>query len=216
MIDHPYNASNNSHMTTRIQKPVNSPRKRPSQARSQTVFDAILEASARILEDEGMEALNTNHIAGRAGISVGSLYQYFPNRRSILAELTRRERAAFRSALETQEKAATLKDLVSTLVWTGVDHQLHRPALSRALDYAEPDLGLEAETETFTDDLRQLIEARLSEFGLRLHERNVQDILALSKGMIDTAGLAGETDKAALHARVCAAVMGYLKADLFV
>ena len=203
-------------MTTRIQKPSNKPRKRPAQARSQAVFDAILDASTRILEKEGMDALNTNHIAERAGISVGSFYQYFPNRISILAELTRIERQVFKEAIQRATQSESLKELVSELVRAAVDHQLARPALSRALDYAEPDLGIEAETNEFTNELSQLIEARLSALGLRLHDRSVQDILALSKGMIDTAGLAGETDRTNLRNRVCTAVMGYLKSDISV
>ena len=53
---------------------------------------AILEAAARILETGGATGLNTNAIAQRAGVSVGSLYQYFPNKEAILAELIREKR----------------------------------------------------------------------------------------------------------------------------
>ncbi|MFN9541802.1 MAG: helix-turn-helix domain-containing protein, partial [Alphaproteobacteria bacterium] len=53
-----------------------TPRKRPLQARSRETYAAILEATARILEAEGLEAANTNAIAERAGVSVGSLYQF--------------------------------------------------------------------------------------------------------------------------------------------
>mgnify|MGYP006289600347 CR=1 FL=1 len=63
------------------------PRKEPSQARSKATFDAIVEAVAHILAAEGPEALNTNRIAEVAGVSIGSLYQYFPNKESIVARL---------------------------------------------------------------------------------------------------------------------------------
>lgn len=63
------------------------PRKRPRQARAQATVEAILEAAAHILRDQGYEKASTNRIAERAGVSIGSLYQYFPNKRAIVCEL---------------------------------------------------------------------------------------------------------------------------------
>jgi len=63
------------------------PRKRPQQARSRETFDAIVKAAARILTEHGYDGLSTNHIARTAGVSPGSLYQYFPNKESIIAAL---------------------------------------------------------------------------------------------------------------------------------
>ncbi len=58
----------------------------------------ILEATADILDDGGVDALNTNLIAQRAGVSVGAVYQYFPNKAAILSMLGRREMEAVRKA----------------------------------------------------------------------------------------------------------------------
>jgi AcrR family transcriptional regulator len=77
-----------------MSKIVVDPRKRPRQRRSEATVDAILEAAARILESDGLDALTTNAVADRAGVSVGSLYQYFPGKTALLAELIRRERGA--------------------------------------------------------------------------------------------------------------------------
>jgi AcrR family transcriptional regulator len=63
------------------------PRKRPRQARAQETQRAILQAAARVLRDEGPAAFNTNRVAERAGVSVGSLYQYFPNKAALLFQL---------------------------------------------------------------------------------------------------------------------------------
>src|SRR5262252_324213 len=68
-------------------------RRTPKQARAQDTVEVIVEATARILQREGRAALNTNYIAECAGISVGTLYQYFPNKAAILVELARRELA---------------------------------------------------------------------------------------------------------------------------
>ena len=65
------------------------PRKTPRQARARATAEALVEAAARIMETEGRAALTTNRIAERAGASVGSLYQYFPNREAIVAALAR-------------------------------------------------------------------------------------------------------------------------------
>lgn len=67
-----------------------TPRKRPQQARSQATMATILDAATRVLVDEGSDAATTNRIAEVAGVSIGSLYQYFPNRDAILNALVDR------------------------------------------------------------------------------------------------------------------------------
>ena len=64
-------------------------RRTPHQARAKETLDAIYEATARILERRGRKALNTNYIAARAGICIGTLYQYFPNKEAILVSMAR-------------------------------------------------------------------------------------------------------------------------------
>lgn len=71
--------------------PLESMRKSPAQTRSQATVDTILEATAQVLQAEGERAATTNRIAERAGFSIGTLYQYFRNRESILAALATRE-----------------------------------------------------------------------------------------------------------------------------
>lgn len=66
------------------------PRKKPLQARSQATVDAILQAATYILAAKGWEGFTTNRIAERAGVNIASLYQYFPNKEAIVAELRAR------------------------------------------------------------------------------------------------------------------------------
>ncbi|QRY77261.1 TetR/AcrR family transcriptional regulator [Pseudomonas sp. PDNC002] len=68
-------------------------RRLPRQARALEKVELILEASRRILDRHGLEGFTTNHVAELAGVSVGTLYQYFPNKERILDELARRELA---------------------------------------------------------------------------------------------------------------------------
>lgn len=65
-------------------KSPRSPRKKPVQDRSQITVEALVDAAARIFREKGFEAATTNHVAELAGVSIGSLYQYFPNKLALL------------------------------------------------------------------------------------------------------------------------------------
>ncbi len=65
-------------------------RKTPRQARALATVDIILDATALVLVDEGHDRATTNRVAERAGVSIGSLYQYFPNRDALLGALRHR------------------------------------------------------------------------------------------------------------------------------
>src|SRR3569623_2671273 len=69
--------------------PTLSPRKLPTQERARRTYGAIVEAGARILERHGYEALTTNHVAELAGVGIASLYEYFPNKLALVAEIVR-------------------------------------------------------------------------------------------------------------------------------
>jgi len=181
------------------------------------MVEAILDAAARILEEGGIGALGTNAVAQRAGVSIGSLYQYFASRDSILAELIRIDHA--RLLAELQQAAAkaggrSLAESVRLLVEVGVSHQLERPELARALDYVEPTLSLDDETVAIERAINgivlTLLKASVPSLRGRALEVAAADVAALSHGMIDAAGRRGETDRRALVERVSRAVTGYL------
>ncbi len=189
------------------------PRKRPRQARAAATVEAILEATAHILEREGLGALNTNNIAVRAGVSVGSLYQYFPTKQAILTEIIRRKRRRLVDGIERALRAvdgATLADGVDGLIAATIEHQIAWPRLARTLEAAEAFLPLERETEALKQSLAAHIGGFLAEHGIADVEVATQDLIALVRGMIDAAGLAGETDRAFLARRIGRAARGYL------
>ena len=82
------------------QRSRTSPRRIPQQSRSRATVDAIVEAAAHLLAARGWSASTTNHIAERAGVSIGSLYKYFPNKPSIVAEVARRRIRSEVAAIE--------------------------------------------------------------------------------------------------------------------
>lgn len=74
-------------------------RRTPRQARAGTTIDAILDATFQLLEADGVGKLTTNHVAERAGVSIGTLYQYFGGKQDILAALAQRRAGAVRDAI---------------------------------------------------------------------------------------------------------------------
>lgn len=93
-------------MATR-RKPIDPKRRSPVRRGARETVETIFEATARILQSEGKAALNTNLIAEKAGVSIGALYGYFPNKEAILLEMARREldliQARVAAALTTQD-----------------------------------------------------------------------------------------------------------------
>lgn len=81
-------------------KQAQNPRKLPVQSRSTATVSAILEATIQVLLREGKEKLTTTLVAKRAGVSVGTLYQYFPNKRVLLQEVLRRHLNEVADAVE--------------------------------------------------------------------------------------------------------------------
>jgi len=79
---------------------VLEPRKSPVQARSAASVDAILEATIQVLLDAGKERLTTTRVALRAGVSVGTLYQYFPNKSALLQAALKRHLDEVAEAIE--------------------------------------------------------------------------------------------------------------------
>ncbi len=75
-------------------------RKNPTQARAQQTVGIILDAAAQILQTEGEAHFNTNRVAERAGFSIGTLYQYFPNKNSIIEAIAERERIAIEATIQ--------------------------------------------------------------------------------------------------------------------
>jgi len=114
--------------------PTITARKAPKQRRAKLMVETILEASARILE-EGEDAFTTNHIARRAGVSSGSLYQYFANADAIMAALIEKHVADERQAAEDILANANDNntDIMRDLLIAFVDAHADAPRLTARL-----------------------------------------------------------------------------------
>jgi len=137
-------------------KPQVEPRKTPRQARSRDTVEVICTAATRVLDDGGLAAVTTNRVAERAGVSIGSLYEYFPNRDALLIALTRRmiaeDGARVRAALLACIDAPPL-EVVRGLVRAVLALHREKPARRRALLEVYLSRGLNDEEMLFTSDL---------------------------------------------------------------
>lgn len=134
-------------MTTRVQVPSQGalflPRKRPRQQRSIAMVDAILDASARILVELGQEALTTNTIAERAGVSIGSLYQYFSCRDAIVVALLNRFESRMRTRMQAAlaQSGGELRESLAAMIRTALSCHFETPHLAAALETEEIRMG---------------------------------------------------------------------------
>jgi AcrR family transcriptional regulator len=95
------------------------PRKSPVQARSTASVDALLEATVQVLLSVGKERLTTTRVASRAGVSVGTLYQYFPNKSALLQAALKRHLDEVTEAVERvcrEQKGNTLAHMATALI----------------------------------------------------------------------------------------------------
>ena len=112
------------------------PRKSPVQARSAASVDAILEATIQILLNIGKEQLTTTRVALRAGVSVGTLYQYFPNKSALLQAALKRHLAEVTDAVELvckEQQGRTLRQMVTALITVFLQAKMRDAKTSVAL-----------------------------------------------------------------------------------
>jgi len=144
------------------------PRKRPVQARSKATVDAILAAASQVLRTKGYAAATTDRIAERAGVSVGSLYQYFPNKDAVLVALAERHidtgfELLHQLLVRVGHEELPLDALLRTFVIAMVALHEHEPQLHRIL-FEEVPLpaavrgGLRDRENEFADGLASLLE----------------------------------------------------------
>lgn len=146
-------------------------RKRPVQRRSRETVDAILTAAARVLEQRGYAGFNTNRVAERAGVSIGSVYQYFPDKDALLAALgtqnvEQTERALLTELSRLRARNAAPRRFAQGLihVWCST-HDQAQHALMYAIHSSLP--GLRQRAEEAVARCAVEVAAQLRSWGVR-------------------------------------------------
>lgn len=181
-------------------KPLTNPRKEASQERSRATVAALLEATARILVREGFDKASTNRIAEVAGVSVGSLYQYFPGKEALVAAVIERHRQQILQAVRGELAQAAnqpIKQGVRTLVAVAVKAHRIDPNLHRVLAEQIPRVGGLEKAETFNREnyaiFRNYLEARRDD--LRVDDLEIAAFLCVTS-------IEAVTHNAVLHHKI--------------
>jgi AcrR family transcriptional regulator len=188
-------------------------RKAPLQPRSAQTVEAILEGAAQVLEERGLEAYTTNAVAARAGVSIGSLYQYFPTKDAVTVALIERERTDLVRDVTEVMALADRGQALHQLIEVAVHHQLRRPALATLLDFEQQRLsailpasahGVAVQTVLVGFFRSAYPNATLAP------ELAVAELMALISSLTDAAGRCGAVQAERLVVRIEGAVLGYL------
>jgi AcrR family transcriptional regulator len=133
-------------------KPLTKPRKNASQDRSRATVDALVEATARILVKEGYDKASTNRIAEAAGVSVGSLYQYFPSKEAlVVAVIDRHNQDTMRlvRAVLNEVAGQPVQRVIPKMVAVAIQAHRINPKLHRVLTEQIPRTGQLDNVEAF-------------------------------------------------------------------
>ena len=146
-------------------KPLTNTRKHASQERSRATVDALIEATRRLLVREGFDKASTNRIAREAGVSVGSLYQYYPGKEALVAAVIDRHNRELmqvvRAAL-AEVAALPVEKAMRKLVAVAIDAHRIDPRLHRVLAEQIPRTGRLEKVATFNREYYALVKDYLA------------------------------------------------------
>jgi AcrR family transcriptional regulator len=147
-------------------RPLTKPRKHASQERSRATVDALIEATARILVREGFDRASTNRIAEVAGVSVGSLYQYYPGKEALVAAVIDRHNQEIMQVVRralAEVASQPIEKAVRRLVAVAIEAHRIDPKLHRVLAEQIPRTGRLENVEAFNREAHALFRAYLED-----------------------------------------------------
>ena len=154
-----------------------TPRKRPLQNRSKTTVDTILTATARILIKLGFDGLTTNAVAEAAGVSIGSVYQYFPNKEALVAALIESQ-LDIKNAQTIAELGRVaqlpLAEAVRAMIELTIQNYAAQPELKRVLLEQVPRVGRMARIAELHQGTHKMVTALLTARRAELAVRNTE------------------------------------------
>lgn len=195
-----------------------SPRKMPRQSRSRDTVEAILGAAARVLERESLEGFNTNRVAEMAGVSVGSVYQYFPNKDALMAALIERAQAALAGEVEAvvgRTDGLPLEAALESVAKAVVEQQYGTPRLAAAIDREEVRLpvaaALIAGEKRLLEATARLLARHEAELAGLDRTQAARDCLVITKALVEADVGSEQPPPRDLADRIVRALLGYLR-----
>lgn len=154
-------------------RPATSPRKNATQERSRATVDALLAATARVLVKDGYDHASTNKIAHAAGVSIGSLYQYFPSKEALVAAVIERHMGEMMEVVRASLARVAplrLREAAQELVRVMIEAHRIEPKLHRVLVEQIPRVGSMKHVERVDEEViplvRGYLEAHRDELGV--------------------------------------------------
>jgi AcrR family transcriptional regulator len=153
------------------------PRKKPTQPRAQETVEAILAAAKRVIVRYGYEKATTNRIADVAGVSIGSLYQYFPSKDAIVSALIDRHMATMLQVLASSYAAATessnIEETARTVIHAAFAAHRVNPKLHRVLIEQTHRMGAYERMDAYDAQAQKFVEAFLTTQLPKLRRKNI-------------------------------------------
>lgn len=202
-----------------------SPRKAPRQERAKATVDAIVQAMTRVLIKSGWEAASTNRVAAEAGVSVGSLYQYFPSKEALVLAVMELHALKMTGRLQqrmAQLATATLEEAAAELTHLFIANHQTNPKLHRVLIEQVPKVGALAKLEELNRMYERLL---VSYMEIHREDLEVKDlslaayvIVQAVEALCHHAVLERQDliDNGKLEEQIVRLVLGYVKPSLLV
>jgi len=202
-------------VATRISDPSDSMKKQPRQARARFTVDAILEGAAHILASHGWAGFTTNAVAEAAGVSIGSLYQYFPNKMAIVDSILQRHfdeiLAVLRSAVDDDLGEPCVEKLVSGMIAAHAEHSSFHHVLLEDVPLSKHSAKAHERFEKEHLRLYTRLLAGCARARSSLDEFRAQVLSAAIEGVIHNAAHRGTVGSPALEQELISLVKGYLE-----
>lgn len=186
------------------------PRKVPQQARSADMVATILEAATRVLRKHSLEGFNTNRVAATAGVSIGSLYQYFPNKDALMAALIERVQQHHNASFEKRLLAVqgqSLDAALAGLVEFCIEQQFTDPVFAAAIDHEERRLTLAQVQFASLQNILNGTERLFHSHGVPAPRVAAADCISIAKALVE----AEPHPSPDLADRIRHALIGYLR-----
>ena len=203
-------------MTATVQTALR-PRKQPVQARSETTVLAIYEASIQVLLSVGYRKLTTTRVAERAGVSVGTLYQYFPNRHALIRTVLERYLMEMSASIQTDCAALrgrSLDEIAAGMVDAMIAAKWRRLEVSRAMHERLVEVGgaelVRASAARGASLVADLLRSS-PEIGRVDVEPLAVFLVMACTSMLQAAFIEYAADKETIRAHMHAMVCGYLR-----
>ncbi|MFP2910216.1 TetR/AcrR family transcriptional regulator [Pyxidicoccus sp. 3LFB2] len=199
-----------------------APRRKPRQSRAQATCDAIITATAQVLVKEGYDAVSTNHVARVAGVSVGSVYQYYSSKEALVLAVMERYRAQGLAELEegvSRMAGATLRETLRQLIRQVMASKASNPRLHQVLVEQLPRMRQFQQVDPYTVRILRVVRAFLEPHARDVRPQDLDMATFIIVNTVESLTHVALLDRPEYLTResfvdeLCALVVGYLQPE---